>query len=123
MEDPIRNATTELAAALTRGDAPAAAALYADNGKLLTPAADLVDGRAQIEAYWRAGLGLGLVDVVLAPTELDVGDDTAIELGRYELALDGVADRGRYVVLHRRQADDTWRRAVDVFNSNRKGDR
>jgi uncharacterized protein (TIGR02246 family) len=123
MEDPIRNATTELAAALTRGDAHAAAALYADNGKLLTPAADLVDGRAQIEAYWRAGLGLGLVDVVLAPTELDVGDDTAIELGRYELALDGVADRGRYVVLHRRQADGTWRRAVDVFNSNRKGDR
>ena len=28
----------------------------------------------------------------------------------------GVADSGKYVVLHRRQRDGTWRRAVDVFN-------
>lgn len=121
MGDEIRNATHELAAALLRGDAPAAAALYAVDGKLLTPAAELVTGREQIEAYWRAGIAFGLAGVELSATDLDVGADLAVEIGRYQLRLEpeagaAVADRGKYVVLHRRQSDGSWRRVVDVFN-------
>jgi ketosteroid isomerase-like protein len=55
------------------------------------------------------------------PTEIQVGSETAVEIGRYRLAVtvDGasaVADEGNYVVFHRRQPDGTWLRAVDVFN-------
>lgn len=128
MGDEIRKATDELAAALMRGDALAAAALYADNGKLLTPAAELVTGRRQIEAYWRAGIAFGLSSVELSATELEVGGDTAVEIGRYRLRLqpdagETVADCGKYVVLHRRQDDGSWRRAVDVFNPDAPGAR
>lgn len=120
MEDGIRKASSELVDALARGDAAAAAALYADDGKLLTPAAELIAGRREIEAYWRAGIAVGLTQVELTAAELQLGSGIAIEIGRYVLGLhrdgDAAADRGKYLVLHRRQADGAWRRAVDVFN-------
>lgn len=121
MEDGVREATFALADALARGDAVAAAQLYVDDGKLLSPAAELISGRLDIEAYWRAGISFGLVGVELDPLELEVVDGVAIEIGRYVLAVvgdgdAGVRDSGKYLVLHRRDGDGAWRRAVDVFN-------
>lgn len=121
MEDGIRQASFALADALGRGDPVAAAALYVDDGKLLTPAAELIAGRRQIEAYWQAGLAFGLSAVGLHAIEFEVANATAIEIGRYVLALDTkgaapTADRGKYLVLHRREQDGSWRRAVEVFN-------
>jgi uncharacterized protein (TIGR02246 family) len=124
MENDVQTAADRLADALRRGDVVAAGALYADESRLLTPQADVVCGRLQIEAYWRAGLALGLVGVELEPTEIEVGSETAVEIGRYRLAVtaDGgaaaVHDAGNYVAFHRRQADGSWLRAVDVFNSD-----
>ena len=121
MGDDVRRAADELAEALRRGDVAAVSALYADDCRLLTPQADVVCGRPGIEAYWRAGLAVGLAGVDLVPTEFEVGTETAVEIGRYRLAVtaDGgaaVADEGKYVVFHRRQPDGSWLRAVDVFN-------
>ena len=121
MADNIRTSAGRLADALLRGDADAVGALYTDDCRLLTPQAEVVCGRWQIEAYWRTGIAVGLAGVELVTTELEVGRDTAVEIGRYriEVAADGGAaltDAGRYVVFHRRQADGSWLRAVDVFN-------
>jgi ketosteroid isomerase-like protein len=98
-----------------------AAGALADDGTLLAPSAELIKGRGQIEAYWRAGVAFGLTSVELHAIELQVLGSVAIEIGRYALGLhlDGaapVAEAGKYLVLHRRQADGTWRRKVDVFN-------
>jgi ketosteroid isomerase-like protein len=118
--------TTALADAICRGDAAAAATLYTDDAKLLVAAADFLAGRVAIEAYWQAGINLGLSRlelkaVDLETVELEVSSAIAIEIGRYTLALElrGAAsafDRGKYLVLHRRLSDGSWRRAVDVFN-------
>jgi ketosteroid isomerase-like protein len=121
MEDEILAATRTFAAALGRGDADGAASCYADGAKLLTPAASLIAGRGEIEAYWRAGLLLGLTGVELAATGVELAEELAVELGRYTLAFDGdgnmgAHDAGKYLVLHRREAGGPWRRAVDVFN-------
>jgi uncharacterized protein (TIGR02246 family) len=122
MEDGIRHATSALADALARGDAGGAAALYTDDGKLLTPGAELLAGRSQIEEYWRAGIAMGLSSVRLDVDRLEVVGGFAVEIGRYTLALadSAVADSGKYVVLHGRQPDGSWRRAVDVFNPDPK---
>lgn len=118
--DRVRHATAAFAEALCRGDASAAAALYAADGKLLTAAAELISGRREIEAYWRAGIGIGLSAVELEASDVQVVGSLAIEVGRYVLALErdgaGTADRGKYLVLHRRQPDGSWRRAIEVFN-------
>jgi uncharacterized protein (TIGR02246 family) len=113
MEDGNRIAFAD---ALARGDAVAAAALYADDGKLMTAAAELICGRGDIEAYWREGIALGLSGVELEQTDVQVVGELAIEFGRYVLSLDAAEERGRYLVLHRREADGAWRRAVDVYN-------
>jgi ketosteroid isomerase-like protein len=117
MEDGLERGTRALADALARGDARAAAALYADDGKLLSPAAELFAGRGDIEGYWRAGIALGLSGLEVDGVEVESSNGLAVETGRYVLAGGPlVLDRGKYLVLHRRQADGTWRRAVDVFN-------
>jgi uncharacterized protein (TIGR02246 family) len=117
MEDGVERGTQALGEALARGDATAAAALYADDGKLLSAAADLVVGRREIEQYWRAGIALGISLLAVDAVEVDADGAVAVETGRYVLTGGAVVlDRGKYVALHRRQADGTWRRAVDVFN-------
>jgi ketosteroid isomerase-like protein len=52
-----------------------------------------------------------------------VRDDLAVELGRYQLEFDPAAggpaeDHGKYVMVHRRGDDGTWRWSVDSFSSN-----
>ena len=107
--------------ALARGDAVAAAALYAADGRLLTAEAELICGRKDIEAYWREGIAIGLSRVDLEATETQVVGELAIEIGRYVLALEQTSEHGKYLVLHRREADGAWRRAVEVYNP--EGDR
>ena len=116
MDDGFREGGAELAAALARGDASGAAALYCDDGWLLAAAAGLISGRDEIEAFWREGIGFGLSGIELEALDVQVVDGIAIELGRYTLAIRDVSDAGKYLVLHRRQPDGTWRRVVDVFN-------
>lgn len=117
MGHELSNATQALSDALGRGDPAAAAALYADDGKLLTPAAELIAGRPEIESYWRTGLAVGLSSLELSPVELQLGGGIALEFGRYSIAVAaGAPETGKYVVIHRREADGSWRRAVDVFN-------
>jgi uncharacterized protein (TIGR02246 family) len=125
VDDDVLRATATLAEALARGDAAAAASLYADDGRLLTSAAEFLSGRGEIEEYWRAGIAFGLSRLDLQPIELRVTGRIAVEIGRYAVALeaDGVAERGKYLVLHRLQPDGTWRRGVDVFNPHTPSDR
>ena len=125
MDDDVLHSTATLADALARGDAAAAALLYADDGRLLTSASELLSGRAEIEEYWRAGIAFGLSRLEVTPIELRVTGRIAIEIGRYAIALAtaDVAERGKYVVLHRLQPDGTWRRGVDVFNPRSPSDR
>jgi ketosteroid isomerase-like protein len=116
MEDALRRASSELSAALVGRDVVAAGALYADDAMLLAPSAALIAGRGDIEAYWRAGVAVGLVGIELTPIDVRVVGAVAVEVGRYELSVGDDGESGKYCVLHRREADGVWRRTVDVFN-------
>jgi ketosteroid isomerase-like protein len=121
METEVRKAAAALADALRRGDAARAAALYTDDAKLLVPRAELVAGRAEIEAYWQTGITLGVSRLELETLELEPVRVVTVEIGRYAIVVsadrgDPVVDRGKYLALHKQQADGSWHRAVDVFN-------
>jgi len=117
----IETARAGFVAALRSGDAKAASAVYAEGAKLLAPAADVIEGRDAIEAFWREGLEAGVFDVELVMLDLEQGNRLAYEIGRYALRSrpsDGgpVIDAGKYLLVHQRQRDGSWRRAVEMFN-------
>ena len=91
------------------------------DARLLAPSAELVHGREAIAAFWSAGVQAGIWDVELEELELTRQDGLAYEIGRYALHLqpadDGpVVDRGKYLLVHARQTDGSWRRVVEMFN-------
>lgn len=121
MEDEILQATAALVTALERRDAAAAADLYTDDAKLLAPAAELIQGRAAIGSYWRAGISLGLSAVGFEGQVLEPVGESVVEVGRYAVSVDveraePVVERGTYVVLYRQAGDGSWQRALDVFD-------
>ena len=81
MENEIHDQATTLVTALERGDAAAAGVVYADGARLLASTAEPIDGRAEIEAYWRAGIELGLGGVTFESRVLEWIGGGALESG------------------------------------------
>jgi ketosteroid isomerase-like protein len=115
-------------ASLRGGDAVGAASAYTDDARLLAPSAELISGRASIARFWQAGLDAGLeaMEVEALHLEVEPGGTTATEIGRYVLLLISptggrLEDRGRYLIVHRREDDGTWRRAAETFSPDEPG--
>jgi signal transduction histidine kinase len=121
MVKAVEQNNRRFSAAVVRGDARAMASAYADDAELLPPNAEALRGRDDIERFWRGGIEMGIRSVELETLELRQADGFAFEVGRYTLRIeqDGgepVTDVGKYVIVHRRGPDGTWRRAVEMFN-------
>jgi ketosteroid isomerase-like protein len=121
MEGEINANSTALLQALVRGDATAAAALYADDARLLAAAPDLIQGRAGIEAYWQTGLALGLSTLALERRALETIGGRILDAGRYTVEFGRVSpvatvEHGIYLTLHRRLGGGSWRRWLEVFD-------
>jgi ketosteroid isomerase-like protein len=119
----VKATNDAFADAIARGDAAAAAAVYAEDARLLPPGAEPLAGRTAAERFWRGEIDAGVCGLELETLELEQRGDTAIEVGRYVLAsarprAEATTDRGKYVVIHKRQADGSWKWGIDIFNSN-----
>jgi ketosteroid isomerase-like protein len=111
---------TAFADALHRGDAHAAAELYATEARMLLPASRPMDGRAAIEAFWRAGIDAGMSSLDLFPTFFEAEREFACEIGRYVLHAAprderAVVEEGRYLIVHRQEPDGAWRRSLEIL--------
>jgi ketosteroid isomerase-like protein len=121
MESRLREARSALVAALEDGNAAAAGACYAEDARLLTPAAGLIKGRQAIVEYWSAGIALGLSSVSFEVRRVEQLGARQVEIGRYRVAAESEPpkarfERGTYLLLHRQAIDGTWQRAVDVLD-------
>jgi uncharacterized protein (TIGR02246 family) len=110
----------QLARGLEEADASTVAGVYANDAKLLPPNSEPLEGGA-IEEFWAGAIGQGVRGAKLETVSLDEREDLAVEVGRYTLSTEAgdVIDEGKYVVVHRRQSDGSWRYGVDIWNSNR----
>jgi uncharacterized protein (TIGR02246 family) len=100
-------------------DAAMMASVYAPDARLMPPGAPAVEGTAAIEEFWKGMLDLGVEGGSLKTLTLEERDDLAVEEGQFEIRAGGaVVEAGKYVVVHRRQPDGSWRWAKDIFNSD-----
>ena len=97
-------------------------AFYAEDAQVFPPGQPLVSGREAIKQLWGAFVPL-LKQISLTTTRIEVSGELAYGTGTYEMTLsqpDGstAEDRGKYVVVYRRQADGSYRAVADIFNSS-----
>ncbi len=119
MRKTIEDKNQAFMAAVAAQDAAALAALYTENGMLLPPNSDIVEGRAGIQAVWQMVIGMGIASAKMDILEVDDLGDTAVEVSRYTLyTADGqVADYGKYIVVWKRVAGQ-WFLHRDIFNTS-----
>ena len=115
----IEAANAEFAAATSRGDAAAVAAMYTERGQLFPPNEKIVEGRAAIEGHWKAAFEAGIKSIELTTTEVEGLGDSAVEVGSYTLFGKDkqVVDRGKYLVLWKR-VGGAWKLHRDCWNTN-----
>jgi ketosteroid isomerase-like protein len=110
---------TQFVQALERGDAAGIAALYAPDARVMPPGMPAMTGDG-IRELWGRFIGMGINGAALKTLSLEEHDDVAIEVGEYEMRVGAaLVDNGKYVVVHRRQPDGSWKLGVDIFNSDR----
>lgn len=115
----IEAANQRFTSAFARGDTAGLAACYGAEGQVLPPNGEVVQGRAAIEGFWRMVLDAGISEVRLETAEVEGDGGSAYEVGRYTLTAGGgqVADRGKYVVIWRREGGE-WKLHRDIWNSS-----
>ena len=107
---------------IARGDAAAAAGVYAERAVLVPPSGEAIRGRKAIESFWRSGIEIGVRAVELEALELGEAGRLTYEVGRYRMLFQRAderpkLERGAYLLLYRQEPDGSWLRAVDMFNA------
>jgi uncharacterized protein (TIGR02246 family) len=109
------------AAAFNKGDASAVAAMYTEDAFVLPPGAEMVKGRAAIEAFWRqAAQQMG--DAKLTTVDvLPLGPRAAREIGTVSLKSKSQPPQeitAKYAVVWRK-VGGKWKLATDIWNTSK----
>jgi uncharacterized protein (TIGR02246 family) len=109
------------AAAFNKGDASAVAAMYTEDAFVLPPGAEMVKGRAAIEAFWRqAAQQMG--DAKLTTVDvLPLGPRAAREIGTVSLKSKSQPPQeitAKYAVVWRK-VGGRWKLATDIWNTSK----
>ena len=107
----------------TKGDSTAMAGLYADDAIVLPPNMKRVEGHDDIAKLWGSFIKMGKVNIQLSTTELTGSGNIAVETGNYNLNIkpegkDAMKDHGKYLVIWRKQNNNSWKMIRDMFSSN-----
>jgi uncharacterized protein (TIGR02246 family) len=115
----IAAANEKFMAAVKRGDAAGLAALYTENGQVLPPNADFVNGKPAVRVFWQAVMDMGIKEAKMEIGEVEGHGDTAIEVSTITLMGEGgqVLDKAKYMVVWKQQ-EGQWKIHRDIFNSS-----
>ena len=111
--------------ALARQDLEAALTLYTEDAIVRPANMEPVHGHAELGPFftsWWAAVEVESVDYTTV--ELDVHGSRAYQIGTYTAVQrlpgesSGVPDRGSFMVVWERQADDSWKYHRGIFNSS-----
>ena len=100
------------------------AAQFLADAYLLAPNAPLIEGREAIQAVFADLEAIPEYSLSWEPTDAEVGDagDLGYTIGAYEMRMapEGtpITIVGKYMTIWKKQADGTWKVAVDMFNAD-----
>jgi ketosteroid isomerase-like protein len=123
IEQEIRNVTKKFAEAYNRGDISAAVKFYTKDAKFLNPNTEIVSGQKAIKEFLEIGRALGLRRIKFDSLEVGYDGNLAYERGVIHMDIkpeggQAMIDRGKYLVVMKRMVDNSWKVAVDIWNSD-----
>ena len=119
----IGDVTKRFAEAYNRGDIAAAVEFYTKDAKFLHPNTEIISGKQAIREFFETGRAFGLRRISFKGVETGCDGNLAYERGiiNMDIAPEGgqaMTDKGKYLVVMKRQADGSWKVAVDIWNSD-----
>ena len=122
IEQEIKDVTLKFGEAFNRGDVAAAVEFYTDDAKFLHPGAEIVSGKQGIKEFFEIGRAFGLRKLNFIPVEIEYDGNLAYERGTIHMEMEAegklMTDKGKYLVVMKRQSDGSWKVAVDIWNSD-----
>ncbi len=96
---------------------------YADDALGFPPNAPLISGKEELSAFWSDLVENPRLTWQTTKVEVSRAGDVAYSFGTYELTVSDpegapVNDRGKWVVVGKKQPDGSWKHIVDIFNSD-----
>ncbi len=109
--------------AYNRGDLAALVDIYTEDAKILPPNQEMVSGKRAIQEFWKTAMNMGVRRINLEPAEVDYDGNVGYERGVSTVTIQPeggreMTQRGKYLVALKRQADGSWKVAVDIWNSD-----
>lgn len=119
----IEKANQRFGEGIRKADASIVGGLYTTDALLMPPNFETIRGREGTQKFWEGAIKMGVKDALLKTVEFVDKGDTAEEIGNYTLRIhpsgqSPFEDRGKYVVLWKRDADGEWRLHRDIWNSS-----
>ena len=119
ISDEISKVNQSFMSAVANGDAAGVADVYTEDAHFLLPNAEKVVGKANIQNVFQDFIDSGITGLKLESVEIERRGDTAYEVGRYNLYVEGdtEVDRGKYIIIWKKMGAD-WKYYRDIFNSD-----
>jgi uncharacterized protein (TIGR02246 family) len=120
----IEQSNAKFVDAVKKSDTTTIAANYADDAIVMAPGTEAWRGRDAI----RKGFGgmmtsMPAKEFSLKTDDVALGGDLAVETGTYDMTVQPkggkeMKDKGKYIVVWKRQADGSWKIVRDIFNAD-----
>jgi uncharacterized protein (TIGR02246 family) len=119
IEDVIKG----MSKAYNRGDIRAVVEFYTDDAKFLHPNTEMISGKQAIKEFFKTSRAFGLRSMHFDNVEIGNDGNLAYERGVIHMYFEpeggqAMMDKGKYLVVMKRQPDGSWKVAVDIWNSD-----
>ncbi len=125
-QDALRAADATYATTLNAGNVDALVAMYTSDAVVLAPGNAPANGSAAIKQMLNGMMGPMKMTIRLTPVKVSGMGDVAYVVGNYHFSAtmkdttqaSPPPDDGKYTEVFEKQADGSWKLAVDIWNSN-----